>query len=228
MNNKSESLLPKIGYVYHYPDINQAENKFRLDMYVSSIPTEKHFDILRVRLSVKSKQGTEKLIKILHPWEFGTAFEVCAGVVVMEDRKGNKEEAFTFGGKLTIIEEEMQTKCILESSAPILEISGATSTHRLFIDELKIILAKQQAAYPDHEEYERLLCNADPFDLYLACLDRMTKEIKDFSPKTEKHFQLLRYLHSQEHRMQAANMKKTPTPSFEEIFRKSNPPLSEK
>ena len=220
MDNKSENLLPKIGYVYHYPQINQTESKFRLDMYLSSIPTEKHFDILRVRVSAKSKQGTVNLIKILHPWGFGTSMDVCAGVVVMEDRKGNKEEAFTFGGKLTIVEEEMQTKCILESSAPILEISEATSMHRLFIDELKIILAKQQAAYNNHEEYERLLCSAEPVDLYAACIDRMTKEIKSSSPKTEEHYQLLRYLHSQVHRMQAANMIPSPAPCLDEIFMK--------
>ena len=204
MTKKSENTLPKIGYLYHYPKIEEPTDKFRLDIFISSISTEKHFDVLRAHAFVKTLSGEIERLTITHPWSYETSANVCAGVVVMEDRKGKKEEAFTFGGNLKIVEQELQTICILKSSAPILEISGATPLHKLFIEELEIILAERQAAYSNHREYETRLCKADPFELYRACLKELTEKFEHFPHKDEKYFQLLMYLHSQEHRLREA------------------------
>lgn len=220
MVKKIETALPKIGYVYYYPNINEPPNIFRLDIFISSIPTEQHFDVLRCHVFVKTLRGEMERLTIGHPWVYEKVEDVCAGVVIMEDRKGKKEEAFTFGGKLEIVEQETLTVCILKSSAPILEISGATPIHRLFIEELEIILAERQAAYPNHRDYETRLCEVEPFELYRACLKEMTNKFEDFPHKDEKYFQLLIYLHSQEHRLREAGLTNTLAPTLDEVFEK--------
>jgi hypothetical protein len=218
MANKSEENLPKIGYVYHFPKIDEPTDKFRLDIFISSIPTEKHFDVLNLYIFVKAQNGEIKHETISHPWDDETSVNICAGVVIMEDRKGKKEEAFTFGGKMEIEEQEMQTICILKSAAPILEISAATPMHRLFIEELEILLAKLQAKYPDHNQYDRQLCEADPAELYQACLMELIQKFENFPNKNEKYFQLLMHLHSQEHRLKEAGLFEIPAPSLDKIF----------
>jgi hypothetical protein len=220
MIEKLKSNLPKIGYLYHYPRIDEPTDKFRLDIFISSIPTEQHFDVLRAHVFVKTQKGAIERLTISHPWNYEKTAIFCAGVVIMEDRKGKKEEAFTFGGKLEIDEQELQTVCILKSPAPILEISGATSLHKLFIDELEIILAKRQAMYPKHNDYEKLLSKADPFNLYRASLKELTEKFEHFPHKDERYFQLLMYLHSQEHRLREAGISIDPAPNLDNIFEK--------
>lgn len=215
---KSESDLPKIGYLYHYPKLGHPTDTFRLDIFISSIPTEQHFDVLRAHLFVKTQRGEIERLSITHPWTYEKAARVCAGLVIMEDRKGKKEEAFTFGGQLKIDVKESQTVCVLVSSAPILEISGATPMHSLFIDEVEILLAERRAAFENYHEYETRLCSADPLSLYLACLEELIRKFEQFPHKDEKYLQFLVSLHSQEHRLDAAGLYKGPVATLGEIF----------
>lgn len=217
MVQNRELNLPKIGYLFHYPRIDHPKDKFRLDIHIASEPTNQHFDVLRVTLPIETKTGN-KMEKITHPWHFETEARVSAGVLVMEDRKGKKEEAFTFGGRLTIEKKDEQTMCILVSSAPILDISGATSTHMLFIEEVEILLAESQVKYPDREAFEKQLNKIDPLGLYLACLEALLEKYENFPQKIETQYQLLLYLHSEKHRLEAAGLTRDPTPHLEDLF----------
>ncbi len=219
MAQKPESTLPKIGYLYHYPQLDHPTDNFRLDIYISSIPTEQHFDVLRARLFVKPLKGELERLTIAHPWNDEKTARVCAGVIVMEDRKGKKEEAFTFGGQLKIESQDLQTICILVSPAPILEISGSTPMNELFIDELEILLAECRAAYPNHHEYETQLSKIDPFELYLACLKELIQKFEQFPHKDEIYLQLLWFLHSQKYRLDAAGLSRDSDPKLENIFK---------
>ena len=218
MAKKSESTLPKIGYLYHYPQIDHLTDNFRLDVFISSIPTEQHFDVVRAYFIVKTPEGALDIIKVSHPWKHEKTARVCAGVVFMEDRKGKKESAFTFGGRLKIESQELQTVCILVSPAPILEISGATPSNALFIDELEILLAERRAAYPNDHEYEIQLGKTDPFELYIACLNELIQKFEQYAHKDESYLQLLMFLHSQKYRLDAAGLSRNSAPKLENIF----------
>ena len=218
MAEKSESTLPKIGYLYHYPRLDHPTDNFRLDIFISSIPTEQHFDVLRAHFFVKHLKGKLEHLTISHPWNYEKTAHVCAGVVEMEDRKGKKEEAFTFGGKLKIESQDLQTVCTLVSPAPILEISEATPLNELLIDELEILLAERRASYPNHLEYETQLEKSDPFELYLACLNELIQKFEGFPHKDEIYLQLLWFLHSQKYRLEAAGLSRDSALKLEDIF----------
>ena len=218
MTKENMSNLPKIGYVYLYPKMNEPMDKFRLDIFISATPTEKHFDVLRARFQIKNLKGDIEHLTVRHPWTFEKAYDVCPGLIVMEDRKGKKEEAFTFGGKLTINIHEMYTECNLLSSAPILEISAAAPVRRYFIDELEIVLAKSRAQHPDSHEFEAGLCDADSLDLYRSCLKELVSKYEHFPKKDEDQLELLAYLHSQEYRLSAAGLFKEDAPNLDELF----------
>ena len=101
MTEENAMNLPKIGYLYHYPTVDHPTDKFRLDIYLSSIPTEKHFDVLHVITNTESQYGGLERLKVTHPWDFQSLYHVCAGKIILEDRKDKKDEAFCFGGQLT-------------------------------------------------------------------------------------------------------------------------------
>ena len=218
MTQVSNQTLPKIGYLFHYPRIDHPTDNFRLDIHISSEPTNQHFDVLRVQFPVKTEEGNIKLLKVTHPWYFEKVAQVGAGVVVMEDRNGKKEDAFTFGGQLTIDNQDEQAYCVLVSSAPILEISGATPLHMLFVEEVEILLAKNQAEYSDHQAFEKRLNKADPLELYMACMEALLNKYEDYSQKTDEQYQFIVYLHSQKHRLEAAGLVRNPILRLDELF----------
>jgi len=220
MKQEEEQILPKIGYLYHYPRMDHPTDKFRLDVHITSEPTNQHFDVLRVQYSVKTEGGTVKLMKVTHPWNYEKIAGISAGKVILEDRKGKKEEAFTFGGQLRIENQEVQTYCVLVSSAPILEISGATPVHSIFIEEIEIILAEKQAKYSNRQEYEQWLNKMEPLVLYRVCLEAILQKNEQTHQKTEKQYQFMVYLHSEKHRLEAAGLARNPIPKIDELLEK--------
>ena len=218
MTKKVENGLPKIGYMYHYPRLDNLTDTFRLDIFISSIPTKKHFDVLRAHFFVKTQEGVVRRLTITHPWTYEEIARVCAGVIILEDRNKKEEEAFTFGGQLKIKAEEMQTVCTMVSTAPILEISRATPLHSLLVEEMEILFAERQAKYTNRHEYEAKLGNADPLDLYLACLKELREKFEQFPHMDNEYLQFLRYLHTEEHRLEAAGLFRKPRPELEDIL----------
>ena len=217
MAKKIENGLPEIGYLYHYPRLDNPTEKFRLDIFISSIPTEKHFDVLRASFLVKIQEKAMQRLTITHPWVYEKVARVCAGVIVLEDRN-RKEEAFTFGGQVEIKAEEMQTICRMVSTAPILEISRAIPIQRLFIEELEIIFAERQARHTNRHEYEEKLGKADPLDLYLACIKELREKFERFPHMDDEYLHFIRYLHTEERRLDAAGLFRKPRPRLEDIL----------
>lgn len=208
MTNTPKTFLPKIGYVYHYPRLDNPTELFRLDIYISPIPSEMHFDVKSVHLFTRTQVESIERLSISHPWSFEQTVHVCAGLVEMEDFKGKKEEAFTFGGRLRIDTQEAFTTCTLVSSAPIMEISGASLMGKLFVEEVEILLAERQAEYTLVHDYEKRLAKADPLQLYLASLETLIQKFETFPNKDEVYARFLIYLHQQKHRMEAAGLLK--------------------
>jgi hypothetical protein len=218
MNKENPQDLPKIGYLYHFPSVDHPTDKFRLDIYISSIPTEQHFDVLHVILNTESQYGGLERLKVTHPWEYQSPYRVCPGKVILEDRKDKKDEAFCFGGQLTVNVKKTLTECVLTSPAPILEINQNRPLQALFIMEVEMLLAEYRAEYPDECDFEMHLCAADPFDLYTACLRKLIVSYSSKTYKENTHPQFLNYLHKEEYRLHLAGLFKDLAPSLDEIF----------
>ena len=218
MNKENSIELPKIGYLYHYPSLDHPTDKFRLDVYVSSITTEKHFDVLHAIFNVESQYGGFERLKVTHPWEFHSPYRVCPGKVILEDRKDKKDEAFCFGGKLTLNVKHELTECVLVSPAPIIEVCETRPMQVLFVRELEILLAEYRAENVDESVIEKCLCAVDPLDLYSACLNELLEKYKHKANKDDVYLEFLDYLHKEEHRMQLAGLVKDPISSLDEIL----------
>jgi hypothetical protein len=218
MPEDKQKELPKIGYLFHHPNIGHANDKFRLDIYLSSETTELHFDVLRATFFILSPTDTVTTMKVLHPWKYEKSARVCPGPVVMEDRKGKKEEAFTFGGNLNIKLDETTTTCSLVSNAPIMHITGGMEMDELFVEEVEILLAQKRAQYSEHQEFRDRFCHIDPLKLYIACLAGLKDKVENFKHGDDHYHELLRYLETQERRLEAAGLLKEVPLTFDEIL----------
>lgn len=218
MNTQEKNNLPKIGYLYHYPRLDHATDNFRLDIFVSSTVTELHFDVEHAFFSVATLgDGIEK-IKIRHNEFSEKKQQVCAGLVIMEDRNKVKKEAFTFGGNLTVDMQETQTVCVLTSPAPILDLADATPLQRIFVEELEIIFAERAAIYTNHHDYEKHLIAANPRDLYLASLESLLKKFEKFPRMDQSQRDFSHFLQTEKARLHTAGIYTEVAPSLDKIF----------
>jgi hypothetical protein len=209
---------PKMGYWYHH--YGHAPGALRLDIAISEVPTGMHFDPSVVHLAVKSNQDSIERLAIHHPWIFANTYQACAGLVEIVDRRGKKEEAYTFGGSLTIKSRDTVTTCVLESPAPILEISSANPIMMMFIEEIEILFAKRKAVllYESHN-YEKLLVNADPLALYLACLKALVEKFDNFNHKEDPCIlQFINFLHAEKKRLKDEGYEPDLSSDLEEIL----------
>lgn len=218
MNELDGLDLPKIGYLYHYPSVDHPTDKFRLDVFVSAIPTEKHFDVLHAIFTVESEYGGLERLKVTHPWEFKSPYRVCPGKVILEDRKDKKDEAFCFGGQLTVHVKQSQTECVLVSPAPIIEVNSTRPMQVLFVMELEMLLAEYRAGYSGENDFEKDLCAADPFDLYTACLRELILAYTHKAQKDNTYLEFLNYLHKDEYRLRKAGLLNKTIPALKEIL----------
>jgi hypothetical protein len=220
MNIQNNQQNPEFGYWFFPPDSKHASVGNQLDVVIAENPTLEHFDPEKINLNVKAEQNMIEQIKIVHPWHFERVYQALPGTIEIIDRNGKKVEAFTFGGKLIINPEDTSTTCRLTSPAPILDISDANSLHRMFIDEFKILLAERSASLlSEHRVYEGHLVNADPFQLYLACLqelDAKFESIKNIEDDLIKDLAVL--IHTERRRLREDGLLSGRVPTLEEVL----------
>ena len=208
-----------LGYWFYPPDSHHAPGGNGLDIIIKEIPTDQHFDPLLVYLPIKSRGGIETL-KIQHPWLFGKTYQTCTGLVEMIDRKGRKEEAFTFGGDLTIHSKDKFTLLILASPAPIIDISAADQTKMLFVEEVEILLAERRAALlANKNTYESHLADVNPLKLYVSCVHNLIEKFEQMDHKEDPEIMVfLNFIHAEFKRLKDEELAPLFIPSIEDIL----------
>ena len=180
------------GYYFHSREYSDSPGHPRLDVLLRSVPTGKHFDPEKLSITVASEQRCTEFLRVHHPWPAQEQYRACAGRVILQDRKGKKVEAFTFGGDFWIESEEMLTACVLTSPAPILERTGTSSIPELLAEEVEIIFAERRAAWePDQSTFKDRLRATDPFTLYCICLESLIEKFERYPSKEDEFVQQL-------------------------------------
>ncbi len=216
-NNPHE---PKFGYRFSRSESGDTSSDSCFDVFINECPTEHHFDPEELYLHVKSKSNAIESLTIRHPWVHGSNYQVLAGSIELTDRYGKQEEAFTFGGNLKIESQDTVTICNLKSPAPILEISSADPILMMFIEEIEILFAKRRAALLSKPHtYEKHLINADPFKVYLACLNALIEKFEHLHhKKNPRTIEFLNFLHGEAKHVRDGGKTPILVPDLEEIL----------
>ncbi len=211
------------GYIFYPRAYPHAPGHPRLDITIPETPTGRHFDPVTVHLLIRARPhittGGIETIMLHHPWPYESHFQACAGRIIIDDRYGKNVEAFTFGGNLTVLTQESETRCVLESPAPILELISTSSIAIALAEETEILLAERRAErLPDIEAYEQSLANVPPSDLYIACLEKIRQKHEHVQHLTEETHQLIRFIHDEIQALKRQQLWPVKVPTLAEVL----------
>jgi len=163
---------PDLGYIFYPSKIPHYPGHPRLDVILTELPTERHFDPTKVQFQIAVPPNSIERLTIHHPWTFSSRYRVCAGRIFITDRLAKKVEAFSFGGTLEILSDNERTVCALTSPAPIFDLCATHNLPMWLTSEVEILLAEQNARWQPHhhDEFDLHLSQIDPLLLYASCL----------------------------------------------------------
>lgn len=221
---------PDFGYWFATPTRPGDPGHPRLEVRIHPQPTYHHFDPELVQLLVESPYGGSEVLRIKHPWTGPGSYTVFPDRIILQDRIGKVEEAFTFGGDLLLESTEAGTTCIIASPAPILHLTYPTALAVMLAEEVEILLAEQRAAWiGESETLSRRLANVPPVELYASCLETLRLRMhhrpvfySDFSQK------LVHFVNTEAQRLRQAGQVQPPVPLDQLLGRSSSasPPAS--
>jgi len=220
LHNQGNLKERDYGYYFHSREYSDSPGHPRLDVLLRSVPTGKHFDPEKLSLTAAPKHRGAELLRVQHPWSGQEQYRACAGRVILQDRKGKKVEAFTFGGDLRIESEEMLTACFLTSPAPILERIGTSSIPELLAEETEIIFAERRADWePDQSTFKDRLTAADPFTLYCICLESLKEKFKRYPSRGDEFIrQFVHFLNTEIKTLHELDKWPVSIPTIDEIL----------
>ncbi|MBN1266415.1 MAG: hypothetical protein JXA25_13035 [Anaerolineales bacterium] len=180
--DKSLNQDNKLGYIFIPFEKRDSIGFKELIINISENPTGDHFDPVEVHVfaAVNDHTAVEEHT-FFHPYRSIGHHTIAPGIIIIQDRKGKREEAFSFGGTLSILTQTDLTQCHLVSTAPILPANHRHTVIRTLLDEIQIVMAERRAAWMNagEEAFEKKLLEVDPLVLCAVFLSSILKEFSD-------------------------------------------------
>jgi hypothetical protein len=216
------SQEPDLGYVFYPYESIEHPGHPRMDVIIHKKPTLRHFDPEEATYLIASHKG-HKLdhIHVSHPWTQTKEYQVCAGRIILKDRKGKRVEAFSFGGDLQIASNGQETVCVLKSPAPIFYLGQIRCLSSWLTSESEIILARQKARSDsvNHNYFEEHLAQIDPLLLYASSLLLMQGRPCDcFLEEGELEHECAQFIRSEIKRLKESDQWPLLVPTPDELF----------
>ena len=143
----------------------------QLDICLSTVSTQRFFDMTSVHLPALV-DGHLELERVIHHGAAAQAQPICPGRIVMEAHNGDRAEAFSFGGEMTLEAHEDYTIGRITSPAPIFSLgTDMLAPVRLMMDEVLALIAKERARrHNTGEAFWNRLAHLTPYQLFLVML----------------------------------------------------------
>lgn len=186
----TEQLTEELGYYFHPAQQAGSPGHPQLDINLYDEPTKEHFDPQQATFWVVEADGRVVQTVITHPWRGYPQLRVCAGRIMIVDRKEKVVEAFSLGGDLQITVHDTYTSCELTSSAPIIHLQDIQDMPTDLVSEFEALLARLHARWHgDDTGFRKKLATIEPFTLFVAGL----AAIKERLDQTPSHLHGSRY-----------------------------------
>jgi hypothetical protein len=165
------SQAERIGFVYRPPDQLQMPGYSELTINLYSQPIHAFFNTKVARLPVVGQEGGIEQREITHPWHGRKTLRLCLGRIWLLDYAHRPVKAFTWGGTVSISDQDTYTSCRVTSPAPIFDLASANTDYSALVSELEAWLARCRASWgTDDAGFERCLAAIDPSTLLVASL----------------------------------------------------------
>jgi len=220
MENKTD-LEKDLGYLY-LPFRHGGSNGFReLIINIPEQPSHEHFDPVEVHVHAVVHPGVIEEHTLFHPYTAHAKMSLAPGKIIIQDRRGKREEAFNFGSRLTILNQPESTQCRIVSEAPILPDNRTGSVTADLVDEIEILLAERRAAWlgRGEEEFEKKLLSVNPLLLCAALLNEISSEFKDHQLQSlSTNRRLLAFVREEIHLLRENGRWPADVPPMEELI----------
>lgn len=212
----------KLGYSVHPNEQIGSEWDWQFDVNLYQQPTYKHFDPERMDIWMVERSGDVARITVSHPWHRHKQLNLCAGRIILHDRKDKAVEVYSFGGELSILVGNSSTTCHITSPAPIIELIDSNDTPTRFICEVEAALACLKAEWGVNEAgFMRKLAAIEPCLLFAAATTAVQQKLSGL-PATQAQKRLRYFLDQAINAMQAAGKWPAATPNLA-VLLETNP-----
>lgn len=99
-------MTQDIGFRFYPAPTEYPFGHRQLEVHMVAQPTLHHYDPERVDFIIASLDGGRDKLTISYGWQGPRNYRVCLGRIALHDRREKVVEAFSFGGELTITQEE--------------------------------------------------------------------------------------------------------------------------
>jgi hypothetical protein len=170
------------GYTYSPSLYKPPVGHPRLDVYLIGKPVEGVFGTRQLRIQVLD-DGEIRSLTIGHPWladELTGTLRICPGRYRLVGWDKETHYGLCLGGELQIDSQADYTHCILQSSAPIFNLTDDSNSPGMVIaSEVEALLAERQAAWTTNEiGYLKRLEQIDPLQLFIGLIVSIEAEQK--------------------------------------------------
>jgi hypothetical protein len=168
---EQKTVADELGYLLHGRLHPSALGFPELTVNITSQPIGLHFDPEQAVFPVVDPLEQIEHLTVFHPWHQAKTFRVCAGRIVLRDRRNETIEIYSFGGELEITVEKSHTKCLLRSPTPIFELGDLDGMSVTFVSTLESLLARKRVSWDcDDAGYEHRLASVKPDMFFTAAL----------------------------------------------------------
>ncbi len=176
---------PDVGFLFHPSEQQNHPGHPRFDVIIPAKPTYRHFDPQMAEFWIATSTKKIQHVHIHHLWAresqgMKSPLRVIPSRIFMTDRQHKRLEAFSFGGSLTIADDDTRTVCALESPVPIFPLLPRHDLAIWFVDEVEMLLARRRAQWDPHHphSFDVHLASVEPFPLYVSFLRAIKEKLE--------------------------------------------------
>ncbi len=191
-----------------------------LQVAIRATPTRQHFDPETIQLSLLNRAGKIEETKLDLETTLSEQHIVCAGSIILCDRKDKQESFYCFNGTIESTLARGETVYTLRSSAPVLwlSIKGGSIADQLVAEFGRVIGEIRASAREKDEDFFAHLATFEPLALYTAGLCSIFSDYERVSALRDSYPDLHALLHSEKDWLQDKGLWPEPPTTLEELL----------
>ena len=184
------SHIERLGYFFHSSNYSPPLGHGGVEVFLSAYEDDWFFPTHSATFPLVDKGGIGR-VHVTYPWlAGGNHMRLAPGRFFITANSGDLVEGFSFGGSLTIDEEDGLVHCQLKSSSPFFDMADTSGPVAIFAPEFEAELARLRTQWPGADnEFDQRVGLIKPMALFIASLLLGDLYTHRFPPMTSEYLE---------------------------------------